>query len=151
MPRPKKWRKIDFIPENRFFKPAGIPKSKLEEIQLKIEELEAMRLKDIEDLNQIECAERMEISRQTFQLIIDSARKKVALALTTGKAINITGGNYTYNICKYRCRTCGHEFSSSYEEEERCPKCNDVSLECKKSEDFCEKTCQKRCCDENNS
>ncbi len=72
----------------------------------KIEELEAMRLKDIEDLNQEECAENMQVSRQTFQNIIDSARKKIAIALTEGKAIRISGGNYTTNFCKFKCIEC---------------------------------------------
>ncbi len=43
---------------------------------MKVEELEAMRLKDIENLTQQECADLMGISRQTFQNIIDNARKK---------------------------------------------------------------------------
>lgn len=146
MPRQKKLRKIDFIPEFRYFKPGGIPKSQLEEIQLKIEELEAMRLKDIENLSQIECAKRMEVSRQTFQIIIDNARKKITSALTMGKAINITGGTYTYFICNYKCSECGHEFKTPYEEDEVCPMCKNESLECEKKEEFCKKTCQKKCC-----
>ena len=55
-----------------------------EEIILKVEELEAMRLKDIEGLNQEQCAERMNISRQTFQLIIDEARRKKPAIVRAG-------------------------------------------------------------------
>lgn len=143
MPRPKKWRKIEFIPEFTLFKPAGIPKSKLEEIELNIDELEAMRLKDLGSLSQAECAEKMNVSRQTFQLIIDSARVKVTTALTSGKAINITGGKYTLNVCKYICGACGHEFSAPYEEIVHCPECKSLELLCKKKNNFCKHECDK--------
>lgn len=145
MPRPKKWRKIEFVPEHTVFKPCGIPKSKLEEIQLKMEELEAMRLKDIIGLNQAECAEKMSVSRQTFQLIIDSARKKVATALTQGKSINISGGNYTYNLCEYKCMSCLNEFTLNYEAEHVCPTCGSDQISCTNDKDFC----KKKCCREN--
>jgi len=135
------------MPEHKYFVPLGIRKDQLEEVQLKMEELEAMRLKDIEGLNQAECAALMEVSRQTFQLIIDEARRKVALALTSGMAINITGGNYTYNICKYQCEACGHEFVSAYESESnKCPVCDNENLICKEIDRFCKKDCKKRCC-----
>jgi predicted DNA-binding protein (UPF0251 family) len=67
MPRPVKCRRVEFFPENTYFMPLGKRKCEVEEITLKIEELEAMRLKDIEGLSQEECAERMQVSRQTFQ------------------------------------------------------------------------------------
>lgn len=143
MPRPKKWRKIAFEPEHTFFKPCGVPKSKLKEVQLKIEELEAMRLKDIEGLNQLECAELMSVSRQTFQLIIESARKKVTIALTEGKGIHITGGNYTYNLCNYQCNQCEESFTIHYEGEALCPSCGSTDIACKNDGEFCEKNCCK--------
>jgi len=90
MARPVKNRRVENLPEYTYFVPAGIRKCEIEEIFIKVEELEAMRLKDVEDLNQEECAMRMLVSRQTFQNIIDSARKKIAIALIEGKAINIT-------------------------------------------------------------
>jgi len=141
MPRPKKWRKVESEPSHDLFKPAGVPKSKLETINLKIEELEAMRLKDIEALSQAECAEKMAISRQTFQLIIDSARKKVAQALLEGKSIHITGGNYTYNICKYECLECHEIFELNYEGDGSCPKCGSSQVKCFKTEAFCRMKC----------
>lgn len=143
MPRPKKWRKIEFVPTHTMFKPCGVPKSKLEEVQLKVEEVEAMRLKDIEGLNQAECAEKMSVSRQTFQLIIDSARHKVAVALTSGKMIHITGGNYTYKLCEYKCSTCEEVFTTNYESEAVCPKCGSISILCTKVDEFCKKRCCK--------
>jgi predicted DNA-binding protein (UPF0251 family) len=77
-----------------FFKPAGIPLRELEEVCLSVEELEAIRLKDIEDLEQEQCAEKMNISRTTFARILDTARKKMAEALINGKAIRIEGGHF---------------------------------------------------------
>ena len=113
--------------------------------QLKLEELEAMRLKDIEELSQEECAERMQISRQTFQNIIDSARKKVAIALTEGKAINITGGNYTTDSCKFKCEDCGEIYSITYAQDRiACPKCGSQKVVCRKRADFCKKWCRKK-------
>ena len=148
MPRPKKWRRVAFIPEMKYFVPYGVEEEQYQEVQLKMEELEAIRLKDIEGLNQSECATKMEVSRQTFQLIVDKARKKVAVALTTGYAIKIIGGNYTYNICKYICQDCAHEFMSAYEEENNhCPICDSVNLMCSEGDNFCVKSCRKKCCE----
>ena len=59
VPRPTKFRRVEFFPEDTYFVPYNKPKCEIEEVNLKIEELEAMRLKDIEGLNQEECAEKM--------------------------------------------------------------------------------------------
>ena len=101
MPRPSKPRRVECIPKDTYFVPLGKSKCKLEEVILKIEELEAMRLKEIEGLNQEECANKMQILRQTFQLIINEARMKVAVALSEGKAINTNGGNYISCHCDF--------------------------------------------------
>jgi uncharacterized protein len=144
MPRPVKWRRVEFLPQNTYFVPLGKSKCELEEIFLKIEELEAMRLKDIEGLMQEECAERMKISRQTFQNIIDEARKKVAIALTEGKAINISGGNYTMNICGFRCQSCGNMFEVNYENiEHKCPGCSSEEVVCARKDKTCPRECRR--------
>ena len=145
MPRPTKLRIIGHIPESRYFMPVGIPKCRLDQVNLKLEELEAMRLKDIENLSQEECAERMKVSRQTFQLIIDEARRKVATALTMGKAVSIEGGTYTFNICRYRCESCENEFDEAYEKDAHiCPQCGSKAVQCIDSGGFCSKRCQKK-------
>ena len=95
MPRPIKCRLVSALPEADYFKPAGIPLRELSEVSLSIEEAEALRLKDLEELEQEPAAEKMGISRSTFQRILSSARRKVADALLNGKAIRIVGGNYT--------------------------------------------------------
>jgi len=82
------------MPGVNYYKPAGVPLRFLDEVCLSIEELESVRLKDLEDLDQEQCARRMNISRPTFQRVLGSARKKIAEALLTGKAIKIGGGAY---------------------------------------------------------
>ena len=94
MPRPVKWRRVAFVPDVTYFKPAGIPMRILDEICLTVEEAEAIRLKDLEALEQEDGAEKMNISRPTFQRVLAAGRKKVADALLNGKAIRIEGGNF---------------------------------------------------------
>ena len=89
MPRPRLCRKIKFNPHITYFKPQGIPMRNLEEIELTAEEVEALRLKNIEELDQVECAKKMKTSQSTFQRILSSAYKKVSQALIEGKAIKI--------------------------------------------------------------
>jgi predicted DNA-binding protein (UPF0251 family)/predicted Fe-Mo cluster-binding NifX family protein len=98
MPRPFKCRRVAFRPGVTYFKPAGIPLRELEEVTIPLEEAEALRLKDIEGLEQEQGAERMNISRPTFQRILASARKKIADAILNGKAIRIEGGNFEFTI-----------------------------------------------------
>lgn len=111
MARPFKCRRVAFIPGVNYFKPAGIPLRSLEEVRLSIEEAEAIRLKDLEDLEQEQGAERMNISRPTFQRVLGSARRKLADALLNGKAIRIEGGNYELERRRFRCRR-GHEWEA---------------------------------------
>jgi len=67
-----------------------------EETVLTVDEFEAVRLKDLEGLEQCECAAKMEISQPTFHRLVVSARKKIADALTHGKTIKIEGGEYRF-------------------------------------------------------
>ena len=93
MARPTKDRIIEKLPEIRLFKPAGVPGHQLETVEMTMEEVEALRLKDVEGLTQAEAAELMNVSRPTFQRVLTSARKKAAEALTCGKAIKFEGGD----------------------------------------------------------
>jgi len=65
----------------------------LEEVNLTLDELEAIRLADLTELYQEDAAKKMNISRQTFGNIINSAHKKIADALLNAKALKIEGGN----------------------------------------------------------
>ena len=94
MPRPIKMRRIWFEPGITYFKPPGVPIGELEEVVITKVELEALRLSDFEGLSQEEAAKRMNISQPTFSRILDGARKKIADALTNGKAIKIEGGKF---------------------------------------------------------
>jgi len=68
----------------------------LEESVMGMDEFEAVRLKDLEGLEQEEAAKKMKISRSTFQRLVVSARKKIADAIVHGKAIKIEGGNFKF-------------------------------------------------------
>ena len=94
MPRPPKCRRVAYIPGVNYFKPAGIPLRMLDEVRLSLDEAEAIRLKDLEGLEQEPGAKKMNISRPTFQRVLASARQKIAEALLNGKAIRIEGGNF---------------------------------------------------------
>ena len=89
MPRPRLYRKIKFNPNVIYFKPQGVPMRLLEMVELTAEEAEAMRLKNIKDLDQLECAKKMNTSQSTFQRILSSAYKKITEAIIQGKAIKI--------------------------------------------------------------
>ena len=78
-----------FNPNVTYYKPQGVPMSMLEVVELTIEEAEALRLKNVKDLDQIECAKQMKTSQSTFQRILSSAYKKTSEALIKGKAIKI--------------------------------------------------------------
>ena len=92
MPRPCKHRSIISGPGSVVYKPAGIPARQLEWVQLGLDEFEVIRLLDHQGLDQEKAAEMMNVSRPTVTRIYSSARKKIAEALTEGKAINIEGG-----------------------------------------------------------
>jgi predicted DNA-binding protein (UPF0251 family) len=61
--------------------------SEVERISLPLDELEALKLCDLDGLTQEEAGARMGVSRGTIQRILSVARKKVAMALVKGKAI----------------------------------------------------------------
>jgi len=89
MPRPRLCRKIDFNPNITYFKPQGVPMRELEIVELTTEEMEAYRLRHINDLEQQKAADKMHTSQSTYQRIFYSAYKKIADALINGKAIKI--------------------------------------------------------------
>lgn len=92
MPRPCRCRRIRCKPDTNYFKPRGIPLDKLEEVNLGLDELEAIRLADFSGLYQEDAAKKMDISRQTFGNIINTAHKKIADVLLNAKALKIDGG-----------------------------------------------------------
>ena len=89
MPRPRLCRKIRFRARAKYFKPQGIPMRNLEIIVLSKEEAEALRLKNIKNLDQNRAAKEMHTSQSTFQRILSSAYQKISKAIIKGKAIRI--------------------------------------------------------------
>ena len=89
MPRPKKCRCINCRLDASYFKPRGIPLTELEEVSLSLDEVEALRLADLEGRYHEDAAGEMKISRATFGRIVNEARRKVAEALIRGKALRI--------------------------------------------------------------
>lgn len=131
MPRPPKCRRVGYLPEITYFKPAGLPLRELEEVVLSVEEVEAIRLKDIEGLEQEAGAARMNVSRPTFQRVLTSARQKIADAILNGKAVSIRGGNFEMAFRRFRCRR-GHEWdltAPATTAPENCPTCRTADLQ----------------------
>jgi predicted DNA-binding protein (UPF0251 family) len=98
------------VPENRIFtpqRPSG------QAVTLTVEELETVRLCDLEGMEQDDAATSMNVSRATLQRVLHQARKKIAEALCAGKAIEIGGGNYELARypcgCRRRCKNCRFE------------------------------------------
>lgn len=89
MARPIKPRRVMFSPNITYFKPRAVPLSILEEVDLGVDELEALRLCDLKTLSQVKAAKKMGISQSTLGRVLTSARKKIAEALIKGKAIKI--------------------------------------------------------------
>ena len=89
MSRPKIRRCMRFTPNVHYFKPRGIPLRDLEEVVLLPDELEALKLHEIDGLEQIEASKKMKISQSTFARTLESAHKKIAGAIIFGKAIRL--------------------------------------------------------------
>jgi predicted DNA-binding protein (UPF0251 family) len=89
MPRPRKRRHCRAFDGDRVFKPRSIPMSRLAAIRLELDELEAMRLCDLDRLDQEEAGVKMQVSRGTVQRLLKSGRAKVLTALVTSAALLI--------------------------------------------------------------
>ncbi|MDD2655940.1 MAG: DUF134 domain-containing protein [Candidatus ainarchaeum sp.] len=94
MPRPLRCRRVLGEPSFSIFKPAGVPARGLTFSTLTVEEFEALRLADAEQMPQEKAASRMGVSQPTFSRILSSARNKVAIAISKGMGILIEGGTY---------------------------------------------------------
>jgi predicted DNA-binding protein (UPF0251 family) len=114
MGRQPLWRRVNFVPKVTCFRPAGVPATRSQEVRLALEEIEALRLKDLEKLEQEECAKKMNVSRTTFARVLNSARQKMADALLNGKVIRIEGGNFEMTTRRFRCVN-GHEWEIPFE------------------------------------
>ena len=127
---------VNTIPLYVYYKPHGVPLDRLGEETLNLEEIEALNLKDNHDLDQKTAAEKMGISRSTFQRLLKSARKKLITSLIEGKVIRFEGGNYIQDqeIKKTKClkgiyhfRIKANDVEGSEQEHKiskiKCPEC----------------------------
>jgi len=131
MARPFRCRCVRCMPGTNYFKPRGVPLTSLEEVNLTVDEFEAIRLADLEGLYQEESAKKMEISRQTFANIVNSAHKKIAEAIVKVKAIKIEGGVYKMaEMRKFSCYDCKHEWDIPYGtgRPRECPQCGSKNI-----------------------
>ena len=93
MGRPRKARMVRNEPRIRQFSPRGRA-GRPSQIELKLEEFEAIRLADHMGLNQLEAAKYMGVSQQTFSRVLKNGRKSLAEALTMGDIIRVKGGDF---------------------------------------------------------
>lgn len=124
MARPEKKRKIRCSPASYYFKPRGISLSELDEIELAQDELEAIRLADLNGLFQEDAATKMLVSRATFGRIIIRAHQKIADAIINGKAIRISDSlpQSIKNKSKQICSNCGSKSRAALRRN-KCNKC----------------------------
>lgn len=123
----KRLRKVSMLPAMEGFKPFGIPMRELQSVILLYEEFEAIRLADYENLTQEEAARKMNISRPTFTRLYAKARKSIASAFVEGKAIVISGGDFSMDDYWYKCRNC-NETMVTMKPAEQCRKCNSEDI-----------------------
>jgi predicted DNA-binding protein (UPF0251 family)/DNA-directed RNA polymerase subunit RPC12/RpoP len=106
--------------------------TELERISLAVDEFEAIRLKDLELLEQERAASTMNVSQPTFHRILQSAHRKVADALVNGRAIRIEGGDYMVRegARLFKCYDCQNEWQEPYgtARPARCPKCKGTNI-----------------------
>jgi len=114
-------------PGASYFKPRGVPLREIEEVRLTIDQMEAIRLADLEGLSQEDAGGKMGVSRATFGRIVQRARRIVAEALVHGKAILMEGGNYEIGKGKrqFGCMACNFvwEGQCGAGRPDRCPSC----------------------------
>jgi predicted DNA-binding protein (UPF0251 family) len=131
VPRPTCCRRVARSPRCGLFKPAGVACSSLSEVVVTVDEMEAIRLADLDGMYQEQAAERMNVSRQTFGRIIESARRKVAQALTQGQALRIEGGTVeVVTMRRFQCYECQNvwELPHGTGRPQACPKCSSTNI-----------------------
>lgn len=106
----------------------GVRGRKANEINLLLEEYEAIRLLDHQLLNQEQAALVMDVSRPTLTRIYEEARQKVAKAFVEGRDIVIKGGHIVFEQNWYKCNQCKASFSFYEDGEPYCPVCDSKSV-----------------------
>lgn len=105
MPRPRKCRKVCCLPQRDIYGPLNVPIDEDHLVTMTVDEYETIRLIDLEEFTQEECANQMDIARTTVQGIYNDARRKLAESLVNGKVLRIEGGDYI--LCNGIEKPCG--------------------------------------------
>jgi len=144
MARPVKKRLVKHRLTFKDFGPVAVPENQnCKIINIPVDQLEAMRLADLEGMSHNEAADLMGVSRQTFGRIIEQARQSVTLALINGYVLKII---YDENvqICDrdLKCIECGHEWCHGFNETAEattCEKCGSLEIiKMKRCGKYCE-------------
>ncbi|NCB08255.1 MAG: DUF134 domain-containing protein [Bacteroidia bacterium] len=128
MPRRKRNRRIQVPPVIKGMSVFGVRGRKSNEVYLLIEEYEAIRLLDYQNLTQEEAAVYMDISRPTLTRIYDEARKKVATAFVEGRDIVFRGGDIYFDKNWFKCNSCQASFNQYNDETPACPVCSSTDI-----------------------
>ena len=104
MPRPMKMRKVCCLPSSNLFGPLNAQAEPESFVVMSVDEYETIRLIDLENFTQEECADQMHVARTTVQRIYSEARTKLAEALVHGRMLRIEGGDY--HLCEGLEETC---------------------------------------------
>lgn len=130
MPRQPIERAVGSVPRVTLFKPAGVPTRALQQLPLAIDELEAIRLVDLEGLSHEQAAAAMGVSRQTVGRVLERGRAQVAEALVTGKGIVIGGGQYRVAPRQLCCAGCGAVWTAEPDDSPAttCPSCGSTEV-----------------------
>jgi len=125
----RKCRAVKFPPFRLSYKPAGVPGTHLEEISITVDEYEAIRLVDYEELEHQEAADKMNISRPTLTRLVKRARNKIAIFLVECRKLDIHGGNFHFENDIAQCQDCGafiyHEIDL---QTSKCPHCGSENI-----------------------
>ena len=128
MVRPRRYRRIVQQPQIRCFRPDTKEKStENEQVEITVDEIEALRINDYQEVKQQKAAEMMDISQPTFHRTLNSAREKIAKALVEGNIIKIKGGDFVADKNTYKCKNCGFEWKSP-KKYEKCPDCGSEDI-----------------------
>ena len=141
----RKCRRVMYPPQQLTFKPAGVPSNLLDEVALTVDEYEAIRLADYEELNHERAAQKMNISRPTFTRLIKKARNTIAVFLIECRRLAISGGNFHFAGDIVRCEDCGLYIRQEISHKAgKCPECGSENIE-----SMAEKLGHGDCCREN--
>jgi len=108
--------------------PQQTKQTKLETVEITLNEIQAIKLMDVDGLKDKKCAKKMKISTDEFNKLVANARKNIAVALLEGKVIKIideiTIEDEITTLCKFRCAVCGEIYIIDYTQSEiECPMC----------------------------